>query len=187
MQQGDLLDVREAAAYLKLNEQTVRRLARERQIPGFKVGGSWRFKRSVLDRWTDSQHTESGKAKILVVDDDKAILEFVVLTLAKEGFEVTKASGGEQALELMRQDVPDLVILDLKIPGMDGPAVLKEIRRRWGRLPVVILTGYPDSELMHRALQHSPLLVLAKPAGREQILHAIEQALAPAATHASPT
>ena len=86
-----------------------------------------------------------------------------------EGFRSLTAPGGAEALEIFQRDVPDLVILDLRMPGMDGPTVLREIRKGWGAIPVIILTGYPDSELMNRALEYSPITLLAKPAAAEKI------------------
>ena len=173
----DVLDVRQAAQYLRTSPQTLRRLARRRQIPGFKVGGQWRFKKSILDRWAESQRALPGDATILVVDDEEPIRDTVRRILEKEGFKVVTAARGAEALEIMRRGVPDAIILDLKMPGMDGPSLLGEIRREWNGVRVIILTGYPDSELMKRALIHSPITLLAKPAPPEQIVEAVRGTL----------
>ena len=179
----EMLDAHQAAEYLGLNAQTVRLLARENGIPAFKVGGSWRFKRSFLDRWAESQQqTRRGPMHILVVDDDEPVCDWVREVLESEEFSVSAASGGAEALELMRAEVPDLVMLDLKMPEMDGPATLRKIRQHYGSLPVVILTGYPDSELMTRALEYSPITLLAKPATAEQILKTVSAILREEAT-----
>jgi len=63
------------------------------------------------------------------------------------------------------------------MPGMDGPTLLGEIRREWNGVRVIILTGYPDSELMNRALVHSPITLLVKPASPEQIVEAVRGVL----------
>jgi len=173
----DILDAREAARYLKLNEQTIRRLARANKIPAFKVGGSWRFKKDLLDRWVEHQHASGRRRYVLAVDDEPIVLDFIRPLLEAEGFEVATASDGPSALELMRRHLPELVMLDLKMPGMDGPALLREIRARWRRLPVIILTGYMDSELMTRALPFAPVTVLAKPSDPEQVVAAVRAAL----------
>jgi len=91
---------------------------------------------------------------------------------------VIQAADGLQALAAMQQQKPDLVLLDLKMPVMDGPATLKEIRAQWKRLPVIILTGYPDSDLMSRALESSPVTLLAKPVEPDHIMTAVRDALA---------
>ena len=69
---------------------------------------------------------------VLVVDDEEYIRYAVGRTLKRDGFCVRTASNGLQALDLMWEKVPALVVLDLKMPGMNGPEVLKEIRRNWG-------------------------------------------------------
>ena len=61
-------------------------------------------------------------------------------------------------------DPPDLVLLDLKMPDMDGPRFLEKLRKTQPDLPVVIVTGYPDSELMKEATHYAPVMLVAKPA-----------------------
>lgn len=176
--ESDVLDAQEAAAYLRINVQTVRRLAREKKLPGFRVGSVWRFKKGFLDRWAELQHARPTRRSILVVDDEEPVREMVRLVLEKAGFRVATASGGAEALELMQRDVPDAVVLDLKMPGMDGPATLGQVRSRWQQMPVVILTGYPDSELMSRALRYPPITLLPKPATSAQIVETVKGVLA---------
>ena len=173
----EVFDAREAAGYLRINEQTVRRLAREGVIPAFKVGGVWRFKKSVLDKWAESQGMPRTGGRVLAVDDEQPMLELLRRILGKEGFSVETTGSGKRALELIQQNVPDLVLLDLKIPDMDGPTVLEQIRRKWGDLPVVILTGYPESELVSQALKFSPITLLAKGAPDAQIVEAVVAAM----------
>ncbi len=172
--ESDLLDAREAAGYLKLNEQTVRRLAREKQIPAFKVGGSWRFKRSSLEEWAEKQQTLGPPKKMLIVDDEEPVRDLVSRVLERRGYEVRVAREGSEALQLIEEEVPDCILLDLKMPGMDGPETLKRVRERWENIPVVILTGYPEIALVHRALQYTPVTLLAKPVTRDEILQAVE-------------
>ena len=173
----EVLDAKEAAKYLKINEQTVRRLAREGAIPAFKVGGVWRFKQSVLDSWAVAQGQPRGEGRVLVVDDDEPMLELLRRILEKQGFNVTTVSSGKRALEMIRENPPDMVLLDLKIPDMDGASVLEKIRCKWTGLPVVILTGYPESDLVGEALKYSPITLLAKGAEDEQIIAAVRGAV----------
>lgn len=173
----EVLDVREAAEYLRLNEQTVRRLARDREIPAFKVGGSWRFKRSSLDRWAVSQEQAEPTYKILAVDDDDTIRGLLKRILSGAGYAVEVASGGREALEIASIQTPDLILLDLHMPGMTGPQILEEIRKLYGNVPVVILTGYPESSLMEKALRFSPVTLLAKPSTPEKILESVRSLL----------
>ena len=160
----EVLDAYEAAAYLKINEQTVRRLARAREIPAFRVGGVWRFRKAALRAWASEQHVEPmAGGPVLIVDDDPFVRSVLERTLAREGFEPHCASSGEEALAMMPLVRPELVLLDLAMPGMDGVAVLRRLRAEWEHVPVVILTGYPDSDLVTRALDFSPITLLAKP------------------------
>ncbi len=172
----DVLDARDAAAYLRINEQTVRRLARDNEIPSFKVGGSWRFKKSSLDAWAGMQEQRSqGTVKrILVIDDDPGIRRVVQRSLERDGLTVDTAAGGDEILPIAEDKRPDLVFLDLKLPGIDGPSLLAEIRNGWGNVPVIVIAGFPDGELMERALSHGPVTLVSKPATPSQILDAVK-------------
>ena len=173
----ELLTTREAAAYLKMNEQTVRLYAREQRIPAVCVGRRWLIRHSALDAWIDSHQPPQRGATVLVVDDDRFVLDSVSQILEEEGFSVQTARDGAQALAVMHRNVPDLVLLDLKMPGIDGPSAFKEIRTTWDDLPVIILTGYPDSDLMFEALRYGPVTVLSKPADPDKLVAAVQQAL----------
>jgi len=179
---NDVLDANGAAQYLKINVQTVRRLARDKEIPAFRVGGAWRFRKTWLDRWAEAQHADTQeKRHVVAVDDEEVVLEFIKRALANEDCVVSAATNGPDALELMDRQAPDLVILDLLMPGMDGPTTLEQIREKHGAVPVIILTAYPDSELMHRAMQHSPIMLLTKPPKLKQFLEAIRTVIGPRA------
>ncbi|MFH1731741.1 MAG: response regulator [Planctomycetota bacterium] len=176
----DVLDADGAAQYLKINVQTVRRLARAKEIPAFRVGGAWRFRKTWLDRWAEAQHAGTQEKKhVVVVDDEEVVLEFIKRALTSEDCTVSTATNGPDALELMDRQAPDLVILDLLMPGMDGPTTLERIREKHRAVPVIILTAYPDSKLMHRAMQHSPIMLLTKPPRLKQFLEAIRTVIGP--------
>jgi len=79
--------------------------------------------------------------RILVVDDDRAVREALRRTLALAGYELQLAEDGEQALELIVQSMPDAVVLDVGLPGIDGLEVCRRIRRLGSRVPILILTA----------------------------------------------
>lgn len=83
---------------------------------------------------------ENRREKILVVDDEEHIIELVELYLGKEGFHIESAADGAEAVEKFAQQKPDLVVLDVMLPGMDGLDVLRHIRRS-SRVPVIMLTA----------------------------------------------
>ena len=78
----------------------------------------------------------------------------------------------------MRKQLPALVIMDLSMPDMDGAEMLAQIREQWEKIPVLILGGYPEGDLMDRAPKSAPFTVLAKPAAPEQILNTVRTLLA---------
>ncbi len=171
------LNAREAARLLGAHVETVRRLARKGDIPAFKLAKDWRFNGAELRRWAETHHERSRSASILVVDDEEVVCDILRRVLEGDGYDVSCACDGAEALELMRREVPDLVTLDLRMPGMSGPAVLKAIREAHGALPVIIITGYPDSELMADALDYGPILLVRKPIESHDVLQSVRLAL----------
>ena len=90
--------------------------------------------------------TKKSPARVLVVEDERDIAALVAYHLTKEGYRVRTAEGGAEALEAVASERPDLVLLDLMLPGFSGYEVLSELRRRpeWVDLPVVVLTARKD-------------------------------------------
>src|SRR4029453_4828354 len=93
-------------------------------------------------------------ASVLYVDDDRNLCQIVAKALAGEGYSVRTCHDGAEALAIVREDLPDLMLLDLKLPRRDGLAVLGELRKCDGEmrnLPVVVLTGEPTATSAQRA------------------------------------
>ena len=92
--------------------------------------------------------TRAAPARVLVVEDERDIAALVAYHLTKEGYRVRTAEGGHEALAAIAADKPDLLILDLMLPGFSGYEVLQEMRRRpeMAELPVVVLTARRDEE-----------------------------------------
>ena len=107
---------------------------------------------------------------VLVVDDEAEIRDVLSALLEKQGYQVTVAANGVEALELVLQEPPALVILDLDLPEMDGAETLGFIRKQWNAIPVMVHTAYPEGDLMNRARKIGPFTVLAKPSPPESIL-----------------
>ena len=99
--------------------------------------------------------------KVLVIDDEPDILTLVDIVLRHQGYEVVLANNSRKGLELYRHEHPDVIVLDLRMPEMDGIAVLKQIRSVDLKQPVVVLTGdtAPDTERQVRALGVSEFIV----------------------------
>lgn len=89
-------------------------------------------------------------AKILVIDDEQGIRNLLDTLLSRKGYDVVLADGGRKGLELFRRERPDVVVLDLKMPEMDGIAVLQQARSLKPDQPVIILTGAGTPEKEHQ-------------------------------------
>jgi two-component system alkaline phosphatase synthesis response regulator PhoP len=84
-----------------------------------------------------------AKERLLVVEDDEDILQLLKYNLAKEGYQVSGVTSGEEALKLLKSEVPDLILLDLMLPGVDGLEVCRHLKRnaRTGQIPIIMLTA----------------------------------------------
>jgi CheY-like chemotaxis protein/nitrogen-specific signal transduction histidine kinase len=118
-------------------------------------------------------HLGRQRLSVLLVDDDASMREMLSRILEKAQMDVATAADGRAALLEIERRLPDVVVLDLEMPGIDGPATLREIRRNWGPIPVVLHTGHVDGPLLTRALECSPFTVLAKPCPMDQLLQTI--------------
>jgi CheY-like chemotaxis protein len=114
------------------------------------------------------------KARILVVDDDANLLDLLVDTLSAIGYNAVGVTGGMEALQALRQCHYDLLITDIKMPGMDGITLSKKVRRLHSGLPILFITGVASPEVIGRA---SPDGFLAKPFRINHIEELIESAL----------
>jgi len=112
-------------------------------------------------------------AKILVIDDDQGILRLLDTLLRRKGYDVVLAESGRKGLELFRREQPDVIVLDLKMPVMDGLTVLQQVRGLKFGQPVIIFTGAstPETEQQVRALGVTEIV------GKEVSLDRLEDSL----------
>jgi CheY-like chemotaxis protein len=125
----------------------------------------------------------SGAPKwILVADDDDAIRELWTMALTRAGYRVLAARHGREALDLMRTVVPDLIILDLRMPEMDGPAFLRACEGSpvLERIPLLIVSGFFEDESLPESSGLNIVGRLPKPLRLADLLDAVRAALAPA-------
>jgi CheY-like chemotaxis protein len=122
---------------------------------------------------------EAGRAmpKILVVDDEDAVLFTTVANLELEGFEVVGATGAAEALAAIRTQRFDLVLSDVRMPGMDGVELFRRIRQIDRDVPVVLMTAFALEGLVEEALREGAFAVLPKPLPVDQLLRSISRAL----------
>ncbi len=107
--------------------------------------------------------------KLLLVDDEDDFRRATSKTLNRRGFSVTEAANGEEALEAIRRECPDIVLLDLKMPGMSGIETLQHIREIEASLPVIILTGHGDFEAAMASIKLEVVDFLQKPVDVDQL------------------
>ncbi len=169
----EIFNVQELAEYLKINRKTLQRKAREGEIPAFKLGRQFRFDKEQIDKWL--QRSSRGRpVHILVVDDEPLVGQLFKDSLNETGYQTITTLSSIEALELIDNRHFDLIFLDLLIPELDGAELFRRIRQIDKQIPVAIITGYPDSEVMRRAMEHGPFMVLKKPFTGDDILNAVQ-------------
>jgi CheY-like chemotaxis protein len=101
--------------------------------------------------------------RLLVIDDDPEIVEMVVEYFAGAGYEVIAAHHGGDGLMLAEQERPDIVLCDIRMPGLSGVEVLQQIKLRWPDLPVVVVSGISDAAVARRCLVRGAFDYVTKP------------------------
>jgi excisionase family DNA binding protein len=158
----ELMTVKETSQYLRIPLPTVYYLVQRGQLPAVQIGGRWRIKRSLLDR-DILRNDEAGQPTVLVVDDDPALQAMFKQFLKKAGFGRVVVGSGAEALAQAEKQSFDLVFLDLKLPDIPGDELYGKLKEMQPDLPIVIITGYPDSEILSKILTRGPVTVLKKP------------------------
>jgi excisionase family DNA binding protein len=170
----ELMTVKETAEYLRIPLPTVYYLVQRGQLPAIQIGGRWRIKRSLLDR--DILRNEgNGQPTVLVIDDDPALQQLFKQFLKKAGFGRIVVGTGTEAIQYAEKQKFDLVFLDLKLPDISGDELYKKLKSLHPDLPIVIITGYPDSEILSKILATGPVTVIQKPIEFEQLNSAVRQ------------
>jgi excisionase family DNA binding protein len=167
---NEVLNAQEAADFLGAHVETIRRLARRGDIPAYKIGKDWRFRKDALITWAETHYLRHKSPLVLVIDDDAGLRKLMKRYLEAEDYKVYLASDGNEGMEYLKKESVDLILLDLKMPGMNGPAFLREFRKMEEIIPVIITTGYPDSELMAEAIKYGPFTLLPKPIEKKGLI-----------------
>jgi two-component system NtrC family response regulator len=117
------------------------------------------------------------RVKILVIDDDESLRRVLEYNLAQEGYAVLAASGGEQGLDLLKKEGADLVVTDVRMPGMDGLQVLEGVRKVDPNVQVIILTAFGTIEMAVEAMKAGAFHYISKPFNRDELKLTIKKAL----------
>lgn len=117
------------------------------------------------------------KQKVLIVDDQNGIRVLLVEVFSNEGYKTFQASNGKLALEIVRKESPDLVLLDMKIPGMDGLDILKHIKQIDPGIKVIMMTAYGELDMIKEATDLGALMHFTKPFDIDELRQAVNNQL----------
>ena len=118
-------------------------------------------------------------ASVLVADDEEMLREVLDKLLTREGYRVSLAASGEEALQLAKSSSFDIAIVDVMMPGIDGIQTLEELKRIDGQMPVIICTAYGSKEILIRAINSGAKYFIEKPFKNDVILKRLQEALLP--------
>jgi len=151
--QDDWLTLGQAAKYLGVAQSTMRKWSDSGRLSAFYTpGGHRRYRLSELDEFlgrSGRSGVEEGSGRapvVLIVDDDARLREFVRVNLEAEGYEVREAGSAKAGLEALDREPPDLILLDVMMPRVDGWEMLKRVQERHGvgSIPVIMFSGKAD-------------------------------------------
>ncbi len=118
------------------------------------------------------------KMRLMLVDDEERFLQTTGKMIRRKGYDVITAASGEKCLEKLEQELVHVVILDVKMPGMDGVETLKKIKQHYPRIEVIMLTGHATADSAVEGLKSGATDYLQKPTSVEDLVAKAEQAFA---------
>src|SRR2546423_12184862 len=179
----DWLTLGQAAKYLGVAQSTIRKWSDQGRVPAFYTpGGHRRYKRGDLDRFLERSGPSSagsgGGPVVLIVDDDARLREYVRVNLEMEGYTVREAGGAEEGLRVLEESTPDLVLLDVMMPGVDGWEMLQRVQERHGvgAIPVIMFSGKVE-ESAEEAAKRGAQGFIGKPFNPQELIDQTKQLL----------
>ena len=180
---SEWLTLGQAAKYLGVAQSTIRKWSDFKRVPTFYTpGGHRRYRREDLDAFL--QHSGSGGTLeagplVLIVDDDERVRDYVRVNLELEGYAVREAGSAEEGLAALEDEPPDLILLDVMMPEVDGWEMLRRVHERHGvgAIPVIMFSGQSDGEEGSRAQSRGARGFLGKPFDPQQLIESTKQLL----------
>ena len=178
----DWLTLGQAARYLGVAQSTIRKWSDVGRVPAFYTpGGHRRYKRSDLEAFLE----RSGPGKpargplVLLVDDDPQVREVVRINLEMEGYAVREAGNAEDGLAALEEEAPDVILLDVMMPKIDGWEMLQRVQERhgMGTIPVIMFSGKVDEEGAAQARARGAKGFIGKPFDPQQLIESAKQLL----------
>jgi excisionase family DNA binding protein len=174
----DWLTLGQAAKFLGVAQSTIRKWSDQGRVPAFYTpGGHRRYRRRDLETFLDRSGPggKTGGPLVLVVDDDARLREFMRVNLEMEGYTVREASSAEEALGSIEDQAPELVLLDVVMPGIDGWEMLQRMQERYGSIPVIMFSGQVDANSASDAEQRGARGFVGKPFDPQQLIERAKQ------------
>jgi twitching motility two-component system response regulator PilH len=184
-QQPEWLTLGQAAKYLGVAQSTMRKWSDVGRVAAFYTpGGHRRYRRSDLDEFLErsGRGGSTGAVEgplVLIVDDDDKLREFVRVNLEAEGYVVREAADAEQGLEALDEEPPDLILLDVMMPKVDGWEMLRRVHEKHGvgAIPVIMFSGKVDEQAASEAASRGAHGFIGKPFDPRALIDSTKQLL----------
>jgi len=177
------LTLGQAAKYLGVAQSTIRKWSDLGRVPAFYTpGGHRRFRRRDLDAFLEHSGPTAREPEgptVLIVDDDARLREYVRANLELEGYIVREAGSAEEGLQALDEEPPDLVLLDVMMPRVDGWEMLRRVQERHGvgTIPVLMFSGKVAEEQLADAQAAGVSGFIGKPFDPQQLIESAKQLL----------
>ncbi len=179
----DWLTLGQAAKYLGVAQSTIRKWSDQGRVPAFYTpGGHRRYRRPDLDNFLNRSGPGGSMQQgplVLIVDDDERVREYVRVNLEMEGYAVREAGSAEEGLRVLDEVSPDLILLDVMMPEVDGWEMLRRVQERHGvgAIPVVMFSGKVDEQSAQEATARGAQGFVGKPFDPQQLIEHAKQLL----------
>ncbi len=182
--QPEWLTLGQAAKYLGVAQSTMRKWSDVGRVSAFYTpGGHRRYRRSDLDQFLDRSgrsgtSTDQGPV-VLIVDDDERLREYVRVNLEIEGYTVREAASADEGLASLEEESPDLVLLDVMMPKVDGWEMLRRVQEKHGvgAIPVIMFSGKVDERSAAEATSRGAQGFIGKPFDPRALIESTKQLL----------
>jgi excisionase family DNA binding protein len=179
--ESDWLTLGRAARYLGVAQSTIRKWSDSGRVRAFKTpGGHRRYRRADLDAFLNGSAPESRSGPVvLIVDDDGRLREYVRVNLEMEGYTIHEAASADEGMKVLDELRPDLVLLDVMMPQVDGWEMLRLMHERHGvgSIPVVMFSGKVDPQAADQAAERGAQGFIGKPFDPNELIAQTKQLL----------
>jgi excisionase family DNA binding protein len=176
---ADWLTLGQAARYLGVAQSTIRKWSDQGRLAAFYTpGGHRRYRQRDLDAFVAGSAAGPGAARsrpaplVLIVDDDPRIREFIRVNLEIDGYAVREAGSAQEGLQALEAEPPDLILLDVMMPQVDGWEMLKRVRERHGvdSIQVIMFSGQVDADATDQAAASGAQAFVGKPFNPQELV-----------------